>query len=136
ALTRTHSPSRVQRPTRLATASCPPVDRGCRPISRQGGVLVEGSVRYGLGTARDVVVLGRWTCGPLSYPALLQPADGRVWVFSSWASLGHPAVGRLVAGASGARSLAVVAGRGSCDSLEAVGPGARVTVVYPVGGRR
>ena len=101
--------------------SCPPVDRGCSPVSEPGGVLTLGrggsDDRYRLGEAGDVVVLGRWTCAG-SLPALLQPTTAQVWGFGRWAVPGKNSTATLMGRVAGARSLRVLPGARGCDRVE------------------
>jgi hypothetical protein len=101
-----------------ARAPCPVVDKGCVPIPLHGGVMVGPAGRYAVGQLGDVVVIGRWGCGPTALPALLRPRSGDVWAFDSWATPDDPAVGRLVGRVPSAWSLRVVPGPSGCDGLE------------------
>ena len=74
--------------------------------------------RFEVGRAGDVIVLGRWRCGPTAFPALLRPATGDVWVFESWPGPRNPVVGRMIAHLASALSLRVRPGPAGCDRLE------------------
>ena len=76
--------------------------------------------RYAIGQPGDVVVMGRWGCGPTAFPAVLRPGTGDVWTFDSWATSADPVVGRFVGRVASAWSLRVVPGRSGCDGLEIV----------------
>ena len=103
-----------------AGSGCPPVDDGCAPVVSPGGLLTTPTGRYQVGLAGDVVVVGRWQCGPTAYAAVLRPGSGDVWMFSSWPSPGHPLVGRLADRVPTARSLQVQPQRTGCDRLQVV----------------
>jgi len=47
-----------------------------------------GGARYGLGRNSDRLVIGDWDGDGVSTPALYRPADGRVFLFASWAGPG------------------------------------------------
>lgn len=114
--------------------ACPAVDQGCRPVPTAGGVLVTPTGHYRVGAPGDVVVLGRWACGPVALPALLHPVSGAVWIFDRWPTPTADVAARSLGRVPGARSLAVVAGRDGCDTLEAERAGAppvAVTVGVP-----
>lgn len=114
--------------------ACPAVDQGCRPVPTAGGVLVTPTGHYRVGAPGDVVVLGRWACGPVALPALLHPVSGAVWIFDRWPTPSADVAARSLGRVPGARSLAVVAGRDGCDTLEAERAGAppvAVTVGVP-----
>jgi hypothetical protein len=101
-----------------AESPCPVVDNGCVPISLPGGAVNGPSGRYVVGQPGDVVVTGRWGCGPTAFPAVLRPGTGAVWTFDSWATPNNPVVGRLAGRVASARSLRVVPGPSGCDTLE------------------
>ncbi len=103
-----------------AAAPCPVADDGCGPIPRPGGLVVGPAGRYAIGQPGDVVVMGRWECGPIAFPAVLRPGPGDVWTFDSWATSADPVVGRFVGRVASAWSLRVVPGRSGCDGLEIV----------------
>jgi hypothetical protein len=97
---------------------CPPVDEGCGTLTTPGGILTVPSGRYLVARPGDIVVVGRWQCGP-ALPAVLRPATGRIWTFSRWPGAGRPVVGRLVAeGLHGAWTLRVLVRQHGCDQME------------------
>lgn len=104
--------------------ACPAVDQGCRAVPTAGGVLATPTGHYKVGAPGDVVVLGRWGCGPIALPALLRPASGEVWIFDRWPTPSADVAARSLGRVPGARSLRVVAGRDGCDTLEAQRAGA------------
>ncbi len=106
--------------TTMAVAGCPPVDDGCAPVASPGGLLITATGRYQVGLAGDVVVVGRWLCGPTAYPAVLRPGSGDIWIFSSWPSPGHPVGGRLAGRVPTARTLQVRPERSGCDRLQVI----------------
>jgi hypothetical protein len=116
ALTWSGGPPRAHTPP--AGVACPPIDEGCRPVPTPDGVLSVGLRRYRL-TQGQVVVLGRWYCSPAAYPAVLQPANGSVWMFREWATAGQAASGYPIGRVPGAVSLVVRPYRSGCDGLEA-----------------
>jgi hypothetical protein len=109
--------------TSVAAAGCPPVDDGCVPVAGPGGLLITATGRYQVDVASDVVVVGRWLCGPTAYPAVLRPGSGDIWIFYSWPSPGHPLVGRFAGRVPAARTLQVQPEGSGCDRLQVVRPG-------------
>ncbi len=113
-------------------AGCPRVDAGCVPVPHATDAMVVDGVGYTLGRARDVIVLGRWACGPASEPALLRPSTGQLWIFERWATAGRDVVGRPLAPVPGATSLRVEPARsssprqGGCDQLGVLDQSGRV----------
>ena len=101
-----------------AAVPCPIVDHGCVPIPLSAGAVAGPAGRYALGQPGDVVVMGRWDCGPTAFPAVLRPGPGDVWTFDSWATSDDPVVGRLVGRVPSASSLRVLPGPSGCDALE------------------
>ncbi len=99
-----------------APAACPAVDRGCRPLPTTGGVIDTSAGRYRIGRPGDLVVVGRWRCRS-ALPALLRPATGDVWVWSTWATGAGPRAAHLVGRVPGARSLQVDPSPAGCDLL-------------------
>jgi hypothetical protein len=100
------------------TTACPAVDDGCVPVALQAGVLDEPTGRYEVGQPGDVIVLGRWRCGPTAFPAVLRPPTGEVWIFDSWPGPDHSVVGHLVAHLASALTLRVRPYPSGCDRLE------------------
>jgi hypothetical protein len=122
----------VARPSNTATPpGCPGVDDGCRAISTTNGILTTPAGRWSLGEAGDIVVLGRWSCGPVALPALLRPSDGQVWVFDRWALPGGEVVARPMSRVPGAVGLAVRPERNGCDRIEVIGPRSERTTLDP-----
>jgi len=111
-------------------AACPVIDRGCRPLPLADGVIQTPQGRFRIGQAGDLVVIGRWHCAG-ALPALLQPENGDVWVWNSWAAGPAPAAARLAARVPNARSVLVDPGRSGCDRLQVTVPGGRAIVVQP-----
>jgi tRNA A-37 threonylcarbamoyl transferase component Bud32 len=110
---------------------CPPVDLGCSPIPDQHGAISTATGRFQVGSAGDVVVVGRWDCSASAYAALLEPSSGQVWVFHGWARPGHPVRARLAGRVRGATSLRVDPQEGGCDLLLAERPAQRPVVLDP-----
>jgi hypothetical protein len=123
-----------------SATACPAVDEGCGALAIEDGVLTTPSGRYALslgGTPgagpSPVVVLGRWDCGSVALPAILQPASGSVWVWDRWALAGADVAARPVAAFPGASTLRVVALADGCDRLAVVRRDGS-TLVVDVGG--
>lgn len=110
--------------------SCPAVDQGCQPLSRPGGVVESASGRYRIGQPSDLVVLGRWRCGP-ALPAILRPATGEVWVFDSWSRGPGRLVARLVTRVPGAVLVQVDPSPSGCDRLRVLRGGGPSVVLQP-----
>jgi hypothetical protein len=98
--------------------ACPPVDEGCAPVGAPGGYLTAAAGRYQVGLPGDVIVLGRWWCGPVAAPAVLRPSTGQVWTFDAWPTAAQPQVGRLAGRIKAAWSLRVLPQPSGCDRLE------------------
>jgi serine/threonine protein kinase len=110
---------------------CPPVDDGCGPVPNPGGLLTTTG-QYVVGEPGDVVVLGRWLCGPTALPAVLRPATGQLWTFAHRPATGQTIAARLLTGGlHGARSLRVRPQRSGCDEIE-VDRGSRPPVAIRV----
>lgn len=58
------------------------------------GVVEHGGVRYQVGAAGDLVVVGDWDCDGIVTPSVVRPADGSVWLFPGWAANGEVLVAR------------------------------------------
>lgn len=113
------SPASVRSVRGATTATdCPVADDGCGPVATQRDILIRAGRRYRIGEVGDVVVLGRWTCSPVAFPALLRPANGQVWAFDQWAGPGRDSTASLLSRVIGARSLRVLPGRDGCDRVE------------------
>jgi hypothetical protein len=98
---------------------CPQMDYGCRVIPTPAGVLTTSTGRYLVGNPGDLVVLGRWRCGPVALPAVLRPGTGQLWTFGAWPQAGHAVRGQLVAShVYGAWSLRVLVQTSGCDRIE------------------
>jgi hypothetical protein len=113
------------------SVACPAVDLGCGPLPAAGGVMTVGGIRYSIGPG-EVGVVGRWSCGRSSLPALLQVATGDVWVFDAWPSPTGSGKARLVARYPSAVSLEVRPARSGCDALVVVRSGHVPIVVAPI----
>jgi hypothetical protein len=113
-----------------AVLPCPGVDAGCRSQALAGGLVTDAAGRYQLIGAGGIVVLGRWRCGPMAFPAVLDVATGEVWIFDRWATAGHAVVARPLGRFAGARDLRVVPVSSGCDRLEVRLPH-RQTSVFP-----
>lgn len=63
---------------------------GCPdPVRVAGdGVVAVGSTQFAVGAPGDRIVLGDWDCDGVATPAVLRPATGDVFVFTSWARPG------------------------------------------------
>jgi hypothetical protein len=109
---------------------CPPVDGGCGPVP-PGGLLTTSTGHYRLGEPGDVIVLGRWLCGPTALPAVLRPATGQLWMFAHWPAAGQTIAGRLLmSGLHGAESLRVRLQPSGCDEIEVDGGGRRPVIIH------
>src|SRR5437016_173247 len=120
-----------RRPTVLVVAAllCVGVGVGARSMARdpardepsvrfRDGVLDAGGARLRVGEPGDVLVTGRWRCGPATV-ALLRPATGEVFRFDDWARPGQAATATVVATIPGATALrAAAAPTPGCDDLE------------------
>ncbi len=115
-------------PAPQAGAHCPTTDQRCRPVR-----IVDHRFRTAHGTfASDlhaaVIVLGRWWCGRVALPAALDPADGRLWVWTAWD--GHrAATARPVGLVPDAVSLRTVPSAEGCDVLRVLRRAAAPVVV-------
>jgi hypothetical protein len=107
-------PIRASSPSVVA---CPPVDDGCGPVAAPGGIVATSQGRYQMGGSGDVIVLGRWHCGPAALPAVLRPSTGEVWTFDSWPAAGRAVVGTLATRVTSAWSLRVGPQPSGCDRL-------------------
>jgi serine/threonine protein kinase len=77
-----------------------------------------------------VVVVGRWDCNAIAYPAVLALDTGAVWVFRGWPRPDRPAIATLAGLVLGARSLSVLPSSSGCDRIAVSTPN-RVVVVDP-----
>ena len=96
---------------------CPPADGNCRAVVLPQGVLTTSAGRFAVGRAGDLIVLGRWDCGPVALPALLRPSNSEVWVFDTWPTPGTDVAARPLARVAGASSMAVSPAADGCDLL-------------------
>jgi hypothetical protein len=91
----------------------PPAEASPPPTTNQLGSVVErDGQRWRIGRSGDIVVAGRLDCAG-EVPALLRPATGQIWTFTSWKA----GSGSLAATVPGATSLGVRRD-GACDRLE------------------
>ena len=90
--------------------------------------VVRNGLRWTVGRPGDVVVIGDWTCDGVGTPAVLRPANGRVWRFTRWADDGRPIAGQFLATVPGATN-ARVRRSGSCDRLEVFDANGQSTLV-------
>ena len=105
-----------------ALAGCPRPDRGClgRPVV-SGSVLRSPIGAFSLVGPAGIEVNGRWDCGSIALPAVLDLARGNVWVFDGWPSDPSGVPARLLQKVPAAAGLRVVPGSGrssSCDLLQ------------------
>ena len=112
---------------------CPPVDEGCAPLGAPGGYLTGAAGRYQVGLPGDVIVLGRWQCGPVVEPAVLRPRTGEVWTFDAWPTAAQPQVGRLADRVRSARDLRTLPQASGCDRLEVERPGMPPATIFGAG---
>ena len=109
------------RPSPAAAGSirraCPLVDDGCHAIPAAQQVLLG---RFRIRGVAGSTLLGRWDCGGIATPAVLDELTGRLWVFDAWPGKGQVTTGRLVATVPGAHAPVVVPSPGSptCDTIE------------------
>lgn len=113
-----------------AGVACPAADHDCRPVRVRSGRFSASRGRWSLDLTHVVVVVGRWTCGPVALPAALDRQRGWVWMWRRWARAG-PVAARSVGRVSGATSLSVVPQRTGCDALEVHRPGRHPVLLYP-----
>jgi hypothetical protein len=111
------SVARAGRTPPRPTGTQPSASAASTPASSAGGVWQLGANRYSVGAPGDVILTGRWTCGPPTV-AVVRPRDGTVWVFptvpSPPSSIAAALVGR-VGGVTTGQSRPV----GQCDVLVA-----------------
>ena len=107
---------------------CPAIDAGCRSQALNGGFLTVAGGRYQLTGAAGLAVLGRWGCGPVAFPAILDLATGEVWIFDDWATHGHAVAARALGRFAGARDLRVIPALSACDRLEVLWPHRNTTL--------
>ena len=101
-----------------AARTAPTAMPGPPPVPRDQGVVGPGAGGVRIGRPGDVVVTGRWMCGPAT-PALLRPATGEVFRFDDWARPGHDVSAIAVATVPGATEVrARAAPATGCDDLE------------------
>ena len=112
---------------------CPPVDEGCAPLGAPGGYLTGAAGRYQVGLPGDVIVLGRWQCGPVAEPTVLRPRTGEVWTFDAWPTAAQPQVGRLADRVRSARDLRTLPQASGCDRLEVERPGMPPATIFGAG---
>jgi hypothetical protein len=124
------------RPEAARAVACPTTDRGCGPIVLRDGTFAAPSGTFAVGVRDAVVVLGRWTCGPGSLPAALDPRTGQVWAWLIWALPTDTVRAVAVTTRVGARDLRVLPGASGCDRLQVVDADGTVAVVAPGSGRR
>ena len=105
-----------------ALAGCPPADRGCLGRSVVSGSVLRSPIgAFSLLGPAGIEVSGRWDCGSIALPAVLDLARGNVWVFDGWPSDPSGVSARLLEKVPGAAELRVVPGSGrssSCDLLQ------------------
>jgi hypothetical protein len=104
----------------ISSVPCPAADLGCTAVRMSKGILVTATGRYQLAGPGDVVVVGRWSCGPNALPAVLGQATGEVWTFRAWPTPAHPEVGQLAGRVPLAQSLRVRPEPSGCDQLVVV----------------
>ena len=110
---------------------CPAADGNCLPVAMPGGVLTTVAGRFAVGSPGDVVVLGRWDCGPVALPAVLRPGNGRVWAFYRWPTPGVDVAARPLGRVARAVSLSVVPGSRGCDGLKVLRQGMAPVMLHP-----
>ncbi|MDQ1418213.1 MAG: eukaryotic-like serine/threonine-protein kinase [Acidimicrobiaceae bacterium] len=108
----------------------PAVDQGCQPLHRRDGIVDAPSGRFRIGRPDDVVVVGRWQCGP-ALPALLRPATAEVWVWDTWARPSAVVSARLVGRIPDAVSLRVEPEARGCDGLRVLRRAGAAVVIHP-----
>ncbi|MCP4087520.1 MAG: hypothetical protein GY745_21105 [Actinomycetia bacterium] len=81
-------------PPPTAVNRCPAIDGpgadidgdGClESVTVDGTLVSSGAASWQVGTDGDQIVVGDWDCDGKATPAVLRPATGAVFVFSSWA---------------------------------------------------
>ena len=118
-------PPTVPRGTPATTTLPPPT---AADVVIDGNSVVREGIRWSVGRPGDVIVVGEWRCDGVSTPAVLRPANGRVWRFARWADDGRPIAGQLVATVPGA-TRARVRRSGTCDRLEVLDGSGQSTLV-------
>jgi hypothetical protein len=111
------------------TVACPPADRGCGPVPVHNGAFVTTSGTFTTGLPDPVVVLGRFACGTASLPAALDPRNGRIWTWLTWAGPTRAVTATAVTAPSGATTLRVRPEASGCDQLEVIDAAGTATVL-------
>jgi hypothetical protein len=115
---------------RVDVHACPPVDLGCGPLPRPGGVVATRSGRFRIGEPGDVLVVGRWQCR-VAVPALLRPTTGEIWMWDAWARASGPRPAHLVDRIPAAVSLRVEPDGKRCDVLHVLRRATAAVVIHP-----
>jgi hypothetical protein len=108
-------------PDHRSAGLCPSVDGGCSDRGvRPGSIISSQEGTFRLIGVSGVAAIGRWRCGRVASPAVLDLATGDVWVFSRWPTDPAGEAAQLVARIPAASGLRVQPGKRhgtECDSL-------------------
>lgn len=114
--------------------SPPPTPPPAAPDPAPGGaagVVVHEGVRYQVGAAGDLVVVGDWDCDGIATASLVRPADGSVWTFPTWAAAGEVVVADALGHAPAPVAATVVAAPDGCEAIAVTTADGREVVVDP-----
>ncbi|MEX2658890.1 MAG: phosphotransferase [Acidimicrobiales bacterium] len=95
------------------------------------GVVEHGGIRYQVGAAGDLVVVGDWDCDGLVTPSVVRPADGSVWLFPGWAANGEVLVARSLGFASSPVAAAAAPTPEGCHVITVTTADGREIVIRP-----
>jgi len=103
-----------------STPASPGVDANTTGLAPAGVAPVRitaGGSQYDVGTTGDQVVIADWTCTGEPSVALLRPATGDVYLFSTFPVAGETATGRHVGSVTGAAELVTDVADRACPPL-------------------
>ena len=118
-------PSAGARPA-LERAACPATPMGgCDVQATLTGNVIElragpsrAPIRYTIGEAGDVALLGDWQCRGSFSPAIYRPSTGQVFVFDGWANADRSLTSSSMAAAVPNGRPLVVRSSAGCDHIE------------------
>lgn len=113
-------------PAPARAAPTPPPE----PVGTAAVVVHEG-VRYQVGSAGDLVVVGDWDCDGVATASLVRPGDGSVWTFATWAAAGEVVTADALGHAPAPVAAAVVPGADGCDAIAVTTAAGEEVVVDP-----